>query len=44
MSRRKEVPAGSAWSEVLLTRWRAEGTLPPGSRRDGELVASPLAR
>ncbi len=39
-----DVPAGSPWSDVLLTRWRAEGTMPPGSCREGELVVSPFAR
>lgn len=39
-----EVPAGSAWSDVLLTPWRAGGTMPSDSRREGELVVSPFAR
>lgn len=39
-----EVSAGSVWSEVLLTRWRADGTTPPGSRRDGALVVTPFVR
>ncbi len=39
-----EVPAGSAWSDVLLTRSHAESTMPLGSRREGELVVSPFAR
>ena len=37
-----ELPACSEWSDVLLTRWRAEGAAPEISRRDGELLVTPL--
>jgi mannose-1-phosphate guanylyltransferase len=37
-----DVPARSEWSDVLLTRWRAEATPPETSRRDGELLVTPL--
>ena len=35
-----ELPAGREWSEVLLTR--ATGVAPPQSRREGELLITPL--
>ena len=37
-----ELPPRSEWSDVLLTRWRAEATPPETSRRDGELLVTPL--
>ncbi len=37
-----ELPAGSAWSDVLLTRWRPEIAPPPGTRRQGDLLVTPF--
>ncbi len=37
------VPAGSDWSEVLLTRRLPNEEVPPGSARAGALLATPLA-
>ena len=37
-----ELPARSEWSNVLLTRWRAEAAAPETSRRDGDLLVTPL--
>jgi NDP-sugar pyrophosphorylase family protein len=39
-----DVAAASAWSEVLLTRAGASAEPPAGSRREGELLVTPLAR
>jgi hypothetical protein len=39
-----EVPAESAWSDVLLAKWRQGMTEPDGSRRVGELLVVPLGR
>jgi len=37
-----DVPANSEWSDVLLTHGRGETTPPESSRREGELLVTPL--
>ena len=36
------LPAESAWSDAVLTRAGASGEPPPGARREGELLVTPL--
>lgn len=36
------VPRRSEWSDVLLTRWHAEATAAENSRREGDILVTPL--